>query len=180
MASRLSRIIKKIYFLVRSGGRIRIKGFPVFDRGSRISAIGHGSIYLNAPLTISYNSHLAVVDGIIEIADNVSINRNCIFASRERITIGEHCLFGPNVCIYDHDHIYDETGLHDGYKTAPVIIEKGCWIGAGTIILRGTHIGEGCVVGAGAIIKGEIPAHSLVINENKTIVRPMGNHITLK
>ena len=29
-------------------------------------------------------------------------------------------------------------------------------------ILRNTHMGEGCVIGAGAVIKGDIPAHSIV------------------
>ena len=45
---------------------------------------------------------------------------------------------------------------------APIIIEKNCWIGAGVTILRGARIGEGSVVGAGAIVRGVIPAHSLV------------------
>ena len=177
MAKKITRIIKKYYYTLKSMGKIRINGYPNLDRGSRISVVGDGMISLYAPLTLSYNSHLAAAGGKIEIAGNVMINRNCVFVSHGYIRIEEHCLFGPNVQIFDHDHRFDSTGIKEGYKTDPIIIEKGCWIGAGTIILRGTHIGEGCVIGAGTIVQGEIPAHSLVVSERQLVVKPLnGSH----
>lgn len=34
----------------------------------------------------------------------------------------------------------------------PVIIERGCWVGLGAIILPGVTVREGCVIGAGAVV----------------------------
>lgn len=79
-------------------------------------------------------------------------------------------MFGPNVCIYDHDHKYDAEGFKEGYRTGAIVIEDHCWIGANVTILRGTHIGEGCVIGAGAILKGDIPEHSLVTPNRELII----------
>lgn len=64
--------------------------------------------------------------------------------------------------MYDHDHDYkmglNSDSAQERYLKAPIIIGKNCWIGANTIILRGTVLGDGCVVGAGSVVKGIVPA----------------------
>lgn len=82
--------------------------------------------------------------------------------AHKNIFIGDNTSIGPNVCIYDHDHKFGEQGKKQGFNSSEVIIEENVWIGAGTIILRGTHIGKNCVIGAGCVIKGEVPENSLV------------------
>lgn len=86
---------------------------------------------------------------------------------KERITIGNRAAFGPNVLIYDHDHdISSAESIHDsGYKTSPVVIGDDVWIGANTVILRGTVIGRDCVVGAGSVLKGVYPAGSVIVQK---------------
>ena len=113
------------------------------------------------------------VGGQLDIKDFTSFSEDCIVVCHERIAIGEHCLFGPRVCIYDHDHKYDKEGVQKGYKTAPIIIGERCWIGANAIILRGTTIGEGSIVGAGTIVKGVIPPHTLVTNNRELCIIPI-------
>lgn len=103
----------------------------------------------------------------------MSFNRNCIVICRNEIQIEEEVIFGPGVTIYDHDHIFTDEGIQPGYKHGPVIIEKGCWIAANVTILRNTHIGEGCVIGAGAVVKGEIPPHSLVTSDRGLTIVPI-------
>ena len=79
---------------------------------------------------------------------------------------------GPNACIYDHDHDF-RAGLDElRFKTAPVVIGKNCWIAAGTVILMGTTIGDNCMIGAGCILKGNIPANSVVTQKRETVIRP--------
>ena len=69
--------------------------------------------------------------------------------------------------IYDHDHdISSAESIHDsGYKTSPVVIGDDVWIGANTVILRGTVIGRDCVVGAGSVLKGVYPAGSVIVQK---------------
>ena len=94
-----------------------------------------------------------------------------MFFCHNHIEIGEGVEFGPNVLVYDHDHDFRHPdGLKaDIFKTAPVIIGKNCWIGANTVILRGTVLGDNCVVGAGSVIKGEYPAQSVIIQKRNTM-----------
>lgn len=40
----------------------------------------------------------------------------------------------------------------EGDRHRPVLIERGCWVGAGVTIYPGVTIGEGCVVNAGAVV----------------------------
>ena len=96
---------------------------------------------------------------------------------REAISIGDNTEFGPNVCIYDHDHDYKNGLNNELYKTSPVKIGKNCWIGAGVIILRGTVIGDNSVIAAGSIVKDVVPSNSLFYNKRencKTIIENMG------
>lgn len=120
------------------------------------------------------NSNLAIVDGgRLIIGNRVLLNRNSMIICHDRIEIGDHCAIGPNVAVYDHDHKFGIEGIKTGFNTTPVVVEKNCWIGAGVIILRGTHIGEGSVIGAGCIVKGEIPAHSLVTSDRHLEIEPI-------
>lgn len=104
------------------------------------------------------------------IGNNTSINSNNMIACHESIEIGDNCQFSPNVQIYDHDHDYrDEGGLSAmHYKTRPVKIGNNVWIGANTVILRGTEIGDDCIVGAGSVIKGIFPAGSVIVQKKIT------------
>ena len=45
----------------------------------------------------------------------------------------------------------------------PIEIKRGCWIGAGTIILPGITIEEGCVVGAGSVVTRSTEPNGLYI-----------------
>ena len=101
------------------------------------------------------------------IGSNVKVNTGCKFVCRERIEIGEGTEFGPNVLIYDHDHDFRVPGgiKTRQYKTTPVIIGKNVWVGAGSIILRGTRIGDNAVIAAGSIVKQDVPSNTIFIQK---------------
>lgn len=107
-----------------------------------------------------------------EIGNNTSVNSNNMIVCRESIKIGNNVYLSPNVQIYDHDHDFRvEGGVTAGkYKTTPVEIGDSCWIGANTVILRGTKLGRNCVVGAGCVLKGEYPDDSVIVQKRETIV----------
>ena len=103
------------------------------------------------------------------LGKGVMLNNQCIIGCHERVEIGDGTVFGPGVYVYDHDY---RQGLNSGkYLTSPVVIGKNCWIGAGTVILRGTVLGDNCVVGAGSILNGSYPADSLILQKRETTVR---------
>lgn len=108
-----------------------------------------------------------------KIGKNVSVNSNNIIVCHDSITLGDNIQLAPNVLIYDHDHDYKADGGITAmkYKTSPIIIGNNCWIGANTVILRGTVLGDNCVVGAGSVLKGTYPNNSIIIQKRETIVK---------
>ncbi|BFQ95201.1 acyltransferase [Enterococcus cecorum] len=110
---------------------------------------------------------------ICKIGRNTSVNCNNMIACRERIIIGNDVQFSPNVQIYDHDHDFRaEGGVKAGkYKTGSIEIGNNVWIGANTIILRGTKIGDNAVIAAGSIVKGEVPTGAVIVQKRVSEIR---------
>ena len=104
------------------------------------------------------------------IGDNCSINSNNLIACHRRIDIGNDVMLSPNVQIYDHDHDFrTDGGVKSGkYKTEPIKIGSNVWIGANSVILRDTDIGDNCVIGAGSVISG-VFANNLIIKQARNI-----------
>lgn len=165
LVQRTIRIRLKRYMNITSEGLENIHG------QTQIYGREKGTVHLGQRVSTCRGCSLVSVGGRLIIGPYTSFSENCEVVCHERIEIGSHCMFGPNVCIYDHDHRFNTEGIQKGFKTGAIIIESNCWIGANVVILRGTHIGEGCVVGAGTVVKGDIPAHSLVTASRELVIR---------
>ena len=102
------------------------------------------------------------------MGDNVFFNNYCTVCAQKEINIGDGSVFGENVKIYDHNHIYTDLNTpikHQGYSSASIHIGKHCWIGSNVIILKGVTIGDNSVIGAGCVIYKDVPPNSVVINK---------------
>lgn len=49
----------------------------------------------------------------------------------------------------------------DGDRHRPVLIERGCWVGANVTIYPGVTVREGCVINAGSVVAKSTEAHGL-------------------
>ena len=112
----------------------------------------------------------------VNIGNNVTFGMRNYINVHEKVSIGDNVNFAPDVKIYDHDHdiknySMDSLEWRNHYVTAPVIIGSNVWIGANVVILRGTVIGDNCVIGAGAVLKGEYPSNSIIIQKRTDITR---------
>jgi len=138
------------------------------DKSVRIVLRGNSGIQLGKGVLVSGNSVLSATDGgSLVIGENVGVNRNSMIMCHKSITIGDNTIMGPGVYIYDHDHEFDiNNGVaRNKFKTDSVVIGESCWIGANTVILKGTTLGDCCVVGAGSVIKGNYPGGSKIIQK---------------
>ena len=112
---------------------------------------------------------IASNDAVLNIEDNCYFNMNCFIGANKYISIGRHCVFGPGVIITDNDHKFEKNkGISsNSYNNGEVSIGSECWFGANVVIMKNTHIGDGCVIGAGCVIKGDVPANSIVTNHQE-------------
>lgn len=163
-------ILKAGLLRLLRGAAFCCAGVCAFSPFSEIELEKGGSLSVGRRFRMRDGAKLRVrKGGNCQIGENVCLNSQNIITCRQRITIGSGVLLSPNVQIYDHDHDYrsDLTA----YRTSPVEIGDGCWIGANTVILRGTKLGAGCVVGAGSVIKGTYPPGSVIIQKRRTWVK---------
>lgn len=111
----------------------------------------------------------------LKIGDEVGLNTNCIIACHESVSIGDGAEIGPNVCIYDHDHDFRcEGGIRAGkYRTAPVTIGRNVWIGANSVILKGTTLGDNCVIAAGSVVRGNVPENTVYYLKHTPEMKPI-------
>ncbi|HYJ86793.1 MAG TPA: acyltransferase [Pyrinomonadaceae bacterium] len=104
----------------------------------------------------------------ITLEDNCFLNQGVHIACARDVSIGEHCLVADQALIMDTDfHPLGDAPT----ASAPVIIERGAWIGARAIVLKGVTIGERAVLGAGAVAARNIPPRSVAVGNPARVVR---------
>lgn len=115
--------------------------------------------------------------GKVVLGNHVGISHANI-TSFCKVEIGDDVLIGSGVKIWDTDfHAigYNER-IHDRpANAAPIIIKKGAFIGACSIVLKGVTIGEYAVVGAGSVVTKDIPANEIWAGNPAHFVKAIEN-----
>lgn len=108
------------------------------------------------------------------IGENVYIGKYCSLETD--IEIGNDVLIGNNVGLigkYDHDYsclgksIKDSPWIGDADyqfkgKGLKIVIENDVWIGYGSIVVSGVHIGCGAIVAAESVVLKDVEPYSIV------------------
>lgn len=99
-------------------------------------------------------------EGKLSIGQGCFFNNGCSIVALKYISIGDNCIFGENVKIYDHNHVFSHKNIlikKQGFKCKGIEIGNNVWCGTNVVILAGARIGNNCVIGAGCVVKGNIP-----------------------
>jgi maltose O-acetyltransferase len=102
----------------------------------------------------------------VTFADGVFVNSGVVFDARARIELGVNVAVGPSVQFITSSHGLGSSKHRAGNGTpvfAPIVVEEGCWIGAGAIVLGGVRVGHGCVIGAGAVVTRDCAPNGLYV-----------------
>ena len=94
------------------------------------------------------------------------------------LTIGEGVVMSVDVLVLTHDYSIT-TGLSaagvllktDIAVRAPVRIGTKCFLGARSVILPGTVLGDHVIVGAGAVVRGVIASDSILVGNPAVVVK---------
>jgi len=111
--------------------------------------------------------------GKLIIGDYCFFNNDCSINCLGNIRIGDNCLFGENIKMYDHNHIFNDINKNikdQGYKIELIKIGKNCWIGSNVTILSNVIIGDNVVIGANCLIYKSIPSNSIIRSQNNFIL----------
>jgi acetyltransferase-like isoleucine patch superfamily enzyme len=113
------------------------------------------------------------VEGRITIGSNVLIMNGVRISSACSITIGDGCMLANFCYLTDSDwhDIHDRTSAPGG--CAPIVLERGAWIGDSAIVCKGVRVGENSIVGAGAVVTKDVPANVIVAGNPARVVKKL-------
>ncbi|MDQ2179821.1 DapH/DapD/GlmU-related protein [Marinifilum sp. D714] len=109
-------------------------------------------------LIVSNNAQLT-------IGKNVGISNTTIVCS-QKVKIGDHVFIGGGCRIWDTDfHSIDPfirtSGNDNDIKSSPIELKEYCFVGGGSIILKGVTVGKNSVVAAGSVVTKDIPPNQV-------------------
>lgn len=116
--------------------------------------IGYGSVISNeGKLIFGENNNIALVEIIC----------------REKIEIGNNCLFSWDVTLMDTDHhdiIFNNKKINENKN---IIIGNHVWLGANTNILKGVTIADNNIVGTGTTVTKSILEENVIVGNTLEI-----------
>ena len=117
--------------------------------------------FINPPFYCDYGFN-------IEVGKNFYANYNCTILDVGKVTIGDNCMFAPNVAIYTAGHPIHPDSRNSMYEYGiQVSIGDNCWLGGNTIVCPGVKIGNNVVIGAGSVVTKDIPANSRLVYSSR-------------
>jgi acetyltransferase-like isoleucine patch superfamily enzyme len=102
----------------------------------------------------------ATKNGSLVLGERVFINTGATVVANHSIVIGDGCLIGDLVAIFDSDHHAIEPSSPP--RIAPVRIGTNVWLGRSAMVFPGVTIGDDAVVAAGSIVTSDVPTRTLV------------------
>lgn len=128
-------------------------------------SIGEGC-YIEPPF------HANWAGKFVTFGKNVYANFNLTLVDDCEITVGDYCMFGPNVTVATAGHPVDPSLREQAYQyNLPIHIGNNVWIGAGAILLPGVTIGDNTVIGAGSVVTKDIPANVVAVGNPCRVLR---------
>ena len=112
--------------------------------------------------------------GKIVIGSNCSINPSCVIYGHGDLTIGDSVRIAAGTIIIPANHQFGDLDVpihRQGLSLKGIKIDDNVWIGSGSRILDGVHIGTGCVIGAGSVVTKSLPPNSVAVGVPARVIR---------
>jgi acetyltransferase-like isoleucine patch superfamily enzyme len=151
------------------------EGMVYLGRGVELRAReGYGRIVLGRWVHLGDGNRLRAHEGTLRIGDKTVLGRESTINCYLDLEIGPRCLVADWVYIGDFDHRTDD--IHrpikdQGIVKSPVRIGADSWVGVKASVLRGADVGQGCVLAAHTVVRGPVPAYSVVAGVPGRVVR---------
>ena len=110
-------------------------------------------------------------DGFVKIGDNCFFNNDCSINAHKEIVIGNNNLFGENVKIYDHNHIFNDKNIDmkKNFIERKIVIGDNNWFGSNCTILSKANIESYNVFSPNTCINEKIDSGNIVSYDIKLI-----------
>jgi putative colanic acid biosynthesis acetyltransferase WcaF len=92
----------------------------------------------------------------LSVGDHAWIGEEVFILNLEPVTIGAHCCISQRVFICTGNHDYRQPDM--AYRSQPIVINDGAWVGAQVFVSPGVTIGADAVITAGSVVTRSLPA----------------------
>jgi maltose O-acetyltransferase len=109
----------------------------------------------------------------INIGEFVGIGAGCTLGGFSGIVIEDYVRMSKGVVIESAGLELSDT-LPYKHKGKPILIRKGVWLGARSMVLAGVTIGEYAVIGAGVVVAKDVPPYKIIVGQS---FREIGSNV---
>lgn len=156
------------YMTVSTGARI-CKGARLETFDSYLGSTYKPEIFIGENCRIGHGTHITAINKVY-IGNDTNIGDRCL------ISDNNHGNFSKTSYTFNNDPNIPDVFLLVEMKRplhckGPVIIEEGCQIGEGSVVLTGVHIGHHSIVASNSFVRENIPPYSIVGGNPAKIIR---------
>lgn len=145
-----------LYALVK--WRARVSTRAEVELSSHLQ-LGRGTI-------VSSFAKIKATDGPVHMGENCGFGTGCFLdGGTAGIKMGDHVVCGPNVSIIATNYCYEKVDVpldEQGTTSLGITIGRNVWIGAGSVILDGTVIGDNCIIVANSLVNRRFGANCII------------------
>ena len=170
---RLNTILLRVY------GKVSVRGPKRSLRiGRRVVFLGDAImvtsweyddfIELHDNVIIEHACYLNAHFGSVKIGRNSFVGIGAVIQGMGSVIIGEDVLLGPGTKIFSSDHPVGMNEVPRRFikeQAAQILIGDDVWIGADSIVLKGSSITSGSVIAAASIVRGKLDERGLYGNQ---------------
>lgn len=98
-----------------------------------------------------------------KMGKNVDISSFVVIFAHNGVTIEDDVEIGPHCSIMSADTISGKNG--------PVVLKKGCCIGANSVVMPGVTVGENTIVGAHSLVNKDLPANVIALGVPARVIK---------
>lgn len=110
----------------------------------------------------------------LSIGDDCFLGDECLLDLAEAVELQPQVTLAERVLILTHTNVgYRDHPLqrHFPASAAPVVVERGAFLGARSLLLPGVRVGAGAFVAAGAVVTKDVPPATVVAGVPARVLR---------
>lgn len=158
---------------IRAGKCVSIQDYVVINALSKEGIQFGDNVSIGMRSMIKVSGSLTAVGKGFVMGHDSAMGNDCFIGAAGGVYIGNYVAIGQNVRFHSENHEFHDRNkmiCEQGVTNRGITVGDDVWIGAGAVILDGTHIGTGCVIGANTLVNKDIPDYSIVVGNPARIV----------
>lgn len=168
-AQRFLRLLGAVFDPRAWGHAFKVMNYYDYSHVTELRKVTRGAGSVISPLASFANGQNIV------LGNRCRIGANCYLWAGPgigRIILKDDVMLGPQVMMSAANYRFNEGSpvTDQAMKEADIVIGRDVWIGYGAVILAGAEVGDGCIIGAGAVVRGSVPAFSIVAGNPAKVV----------